>query len=129
MIFDYFRIQKALEEPTGWQGSVGVGNTFVFKDLFAEDGHKITLHKFIAADAEGCFHSHPATAIRWIIEGGYVEEFPDGRTKTIKPGHVGLVYPNMKHRIADLLAHESISLWIRGPKTHEIELTGPGWDK
>lgn len=127
-MFDLTALQEALETPTGWRGSTNDGPTFYEKEIFSKDGHKITLHKMVAADDAGCFHSHPATAIRWIIKGGYVEEYYDGRSVEISEGYIGVVHPNFKHRIHELLEDESISLWIRGPKTHAIELMGDGYN-
>lgn len=126
-MFNLARVYEELEEPTGWRGSLDGRRTFLEKDLFSKDGYKITLHKMIAADDSECFHSHPATAIRWIVKGGYVEELYDGRKKNILEGSISIVRPNTKHRIHSLIEDESISLWIRSPKTHEIELMGSGW--
>ncbi|PHS21726.1 MAG: hypothetical protein COA84_15035 [Robiginitomaculum sp.] len=126
-LFDMAAVNAALENPTGWRGSSPDRAVFFEKFIFAQNGYKIDLHKFVAADEANCFHSHPAVAIRWVISGGYVEEFSDGSFETRMPGYIGLVQPEMTHRIASLLDGESVSLWIRTPKTHEINLVGDGW--
>jgi len=70
------------------------------------------------------FHTHPATAIRIILKGGYVEveRRDDGReVEHVRgPGNVSLVRPQFCHRIARLLDGPSWSLWLRGPITHDV---------
>jgi hypothetical protein len=83
----------------------------------------------VGADLAGCYHTHPAKALRLVLWGGYVEELEDGTRVQWWPGKVGLVRPDLSHRIASLPRGNSYSLWLRGPKTHKIELRGPGWEK
>ena len=127
-LVDREAIRKALESPTGWRGSDPERPTFFEKDLFDGDGYRVCLHRFVAADKPQCFHSHPATAVRMVLIGGYVEEFPDGGTAEILEGHIGVVFPEMAHRVHRVLnGEESVSLWVRGPKTHKTQLIGQGW--
>ncbi len=98
---------------------------FFIKKLVQRLGCTIQLHKFIKADAEGCFHSHPAWAIRIILWGGYVEETKDGCWRTFFPGRIGIVRPEFMHRIGGLRnGQSSWSLWLRGPKVRKIEVEG-----
>lgn len=95
-------------------------------DLF---GCHIDVHKFIKADQQGCFHTHPAYAIRIILKGGYVEEEFEGEYKAWKPGMIGLVAPSYCHRLDRFLKDESVSIWIRGPVIAKTVLKGDGWPK
>lgn len=127
-IFDKEAISAMMQDPSGWRGSSPDRATFFEKDLFEQDGYKLSLHRFVGADQIDCFHSHPAVAIRCILAGGYCEQFPDGTQKCRSPGYAGLIYPETVHRVHSLLdGKESISLWIRMPKSHDIQLVGDGW--
>lgn len=93
---------------------------------------RIDIHKFVASDGEGCFHTHPSWAIRIPFWGGYLEEvFADGVGGTFKvlfPFEVGVVSPSYCHRISALLnGRVSYSLWLRGPICSDVELKGNGW--
>lgn len=101
---DWFRIDKR-------NGAVFTGGRL----LGTTDGFSIWIHKFVDADDEGCFHSHPAWAFRLILKGGYVEQRPDGRYFLYSPGSCGFITPDFEHRIHKLLGPASYSLWIRGP--------------
>jgi hypothetical protein len=112
-----------------WRGNLdGSRCVMLIRHVFAFRGFRLDLHKFVGADSPGCFHSHPAIAIRLVISGGYVEEFDDGSTATRRPGFAGIVRPNDVHRIARLInGRSSWSLWFRFPKSHEVRLVGHGW--
>jgi hypothetical protein len=111
-----------------WRGDLSGNVTMLIKTLARLRGRRLDLHKFIAPDAPGCFHTHPAPALRLIVWGGYVEELEDGTRKTWRPGMAGLVRPELSHRVAALRNQRaSYSLWIRGRKTSQIELRGEGW--
>lgn len=98
---------------------------FFIKKLLRFGGCVIQIHRFVKADAEGCFHSHPAWAIRVILWGGYVEERADGCWRAWSPGMIGVVRPALEHRIAGLRnGRSSWSLWIRGPKVAPINVRG-----
>jgi hypothetical protein len=100
---------------------------------------RVDLHKFVAADDEGCFHTHPAYAIRLVLWGGYVEQAAHDdqesgvlRTEHVwwEPGDIGLVRPELAHRVARLLkGRASYSLWLRGPICADVKLVGDGWAK
>lgn len=101
---------------------------FKIKHILYWRGRRIDLHKMVNADRAGCYHTHPAYAIRWIVWGGYVEELEDGTKKTWMPGMGGLVRPELSHRIDKLLnGRSSYSLWFRGRVFRDILLRGPGW--
>lgn len=111
-----------------WRGSLDGRPTFYSKTLLQFRGRKVCLHKFVGADDPGCFHTHPAHAIRIILWGGYVDELEDGQRKTWRPGRVGRVAPTLSHRAAALINGKcSYSLWLRGPIVATIELHGSGW--
>ena len=114
-----------------WRGDLKGRVVMRIKHLASWRGFKLDLHKFVAADAPGCRHTHPAKALRIVVWGGYVEEVESGPGKldlrTIRPGFIGFVRPELCHRIASLRRKVSYSLWLRWPKTHEIELRGQGW--
>ncbi len=98
---------------------------FYIRKLFQFAGWTVFLHRFVRADAVGCFHSHPAWAIRLILAGGYVEETGDGRWKTWFPGRIGIIRPEFEHRIAGFRnGRASLSLWIRGPRVADINVRG-----
>lgn len=98
---------------------------FFIKKIFRAFGGVVQIHKFVKADAEGCFHTHPAWAIRLVLWGGYVEETGYGRWRTWFPGRFGIVSPSYEHRIAGLRnGRSSWSLWIRGPKVAGINVRG-----
>lgn len=98
---------------------------FFIKKLAQAFGCVVQVHQFVKADAPGCFHSHPAWAIRIVLWGGYVEETGDGRWRTWFPGRVGIVSPDFEHRIGGLRnGRSSWSLWLRGPKIARIGVRG-----
>jgi hypothetical protein len=112
-----------------WRGSFDGRPSMLIKRLLDWRGYRIDLHKFIRADDEGCLHTHPATAIRVVLWGGYVEEIDhrDGRVsyRKLRPGTVGIVRPELCHRIHALLNGRcSYSLWLRGQKRAQIEIIG-----
>lgn len=100
---------------------------------------RVDLHKMVRADDAGCFHTHPAHAIRVVLWGGYVEEVAfeggryrhDGKLTTdqiwIEPGHIGHVPPKYCHRVERLPFGNSYSLWFRAPISADVKLIGPGW--
>ena len=107
-----------------WIGNNDHQIVFHGKRLLSLAGFHVHLHKVVAADGPGCFHSHPAWAIRIVLWGGYVEETMDGRWRTFFPGRIGIVRPQFMHRIGGLRnGRSSWSLWLRGPKIREIEVT------
>lgn len=108
-----------------WRGSLDGRPALLIRVLGAAFGCKVQLHKFIRADDPGCFHTHPATAIRIILWGGYVEELGDGSLRTWRPGMVGIVRPELEHRIASLRNGKcSWSIWLRGRKRAAISMRG-----
>lgn len=123
-------------DPTQWDRWIGHSKqgpiVMLIKELWKDQGCHVDLHRMVGVDMPGCFHTHPALAIRWVREGGYVEElfFRDKPSELVerKPGYVGVVQPYTCHRIHELLnGSYSESLWLRGPVTHPIWLRGPGW--
>lgn len=135
-----------------WIGNDPVGGyetaVLKIKHLVHLFGWRIDLHCFIAADGEGCFHTHPAMAVRVVLCGGYEEEIWDRRpwnpsftclgsiTKRPRdfdlwlPGSVGIIRPEFAHRVHRLAnGKSSYSLWFRGPITHDIHILGPGYDE
>ena len=95
-------------------------------------GRHIDLHKMVASDHPGCFHTHPAYAWRIVLAGGYEEEvmLEGGGTilREIRPGTIERIAPSYCHRIVRLLnLEQSFSLWLRGPVCAKIELRGWGW--
>jgi len=110
---------------TEWRGSTDGRPTLLIKRFASLMGCVVQVHKFVRADDEGCFHTHPAFAIRVILWGGYSEELADGRFVDWRPGRIGLVRPELEHRIHALLnGQSSWSLWLRGPKVAPIRLRG-----
>lgn len=113
-----------------WRGDFDGRVVMQIKHLASWRGFKLDLHRFVAADAPGCRHTHPAKAWRLVIWGGYVEEVEVGTTlelRTCSPLFAGMVQPQLCHRIDSLLGKVSYSLWLRWPKSHEVELRGDGW--
>jgi len=97
-----------------------------YKVLASFFGRTIHLHKFVAPDQKGCFHSHPAVAYRVILWGGYVEELKDGEQRAVNPFTISRVTPDLNHRVECLLNGKvAYSLWFRGKKTHKVEITEP----
>lgn len=112
-----------------WRGSNDGRPSMLIKRLFGWRGYRIDLHKFIRVDDLTCFHTHPATAIRIILWGGYTEEIDIGRTlydyRKLRPGMIGIVKPELCHRLHELRNGRcSYSLWLRGPKTHQVTIVG-----
>lgn len=108
-----------------WRGSFDGRPALWIKKLVRAFGCVVQLHKFVRADDPGCFHSHPAWAVRIILRGGYVEETPDGKLIKWLPGNIGIIAPAFEHRICCLLnERESWSLWLRGPKIAAITTRG-----
>ena len=108
-----------------WRGSIDGRPALWIKKLVRLAGCVIQLHKFVRADDPGCFHTHPAYALRIILRGGYVEELGGGRLVEWRPGMIGIVPPHLEHRIHALRnGRESWSLWVRGPKIKPIKVRG-----
>ncbi len=94
---------------------------FWIKKLAKAFGCSVQIHKFVGPDDPGCFHSHPAYAVRIVFRGGYVEETKAGEMIARKPLYVGVIRPEFEHRIDRLLnGSESWSLWLRGPRIAKI---------
>lgn len=111
-----------------WRGAMDGRPTLWVRHLLCGFGRHVDLHKMVAPDDEGCFHTHPAYAIRIILWGGYAEELENGIIVTWKPGQVGIVRPECSHRIAWLRnGLASYSLWIRFKKRAKVYLRGDGW--
>jgi len=111
-----------------WRGGLDGKPTMHEKHLLHYLGRRVDLHKMVAVDGVDCFHTHPAHAIRIILWGGYTEQLEDGTEKTWRPGSIGLVPPDLCHRISSILnTRNSYSLWLRGRKCAPIELRGKGW--
>jgi len=115
-----------------WRGDLAGTPTMFIWHLASFRGYRLDLHKFVGLDGWGCFHTHPATAVRVVLRGGYIEEveIPEGHRREFKhvaAGSISLVRPELAHRIHWLPHGVSWSLWLRGPKTHETQLRGPGW--
>lgn len=111
-----------------WVGSFDGRVTMRVTPLLARWGWRVDLHRFEGVDDPGCYHTHPAWAMRVILRGGYMEEHEDGRREWWWAGRVGLVRPSLSHRVARVEA-PTITLWIRGPKVARIQLRGPGWPR
>lgn len=92
-------------------------------------GCRIDLHKMTGADLLGCYHSHPAHAIRLVLWGGYREYvYGDSRQRVWWPGRIGWITPAFCHRVHALLnGRYSYSLWIRFRVVAPINLVGFGW--
>jgi hypothetical protein len=124
-----------------WRGSLDGRPTFWLKRLLYIPvwkragkwlGCRVDLHKFIGADDDGCFHSHPAWAVRIILWGGYSEEIFKGGMggfyRTWFPGDIGIIRPEFAHRVQGLVnGRSSYSLWLRGPICADVKLLGDGW--
>jgi hypothetical protein len=93
---------------------------------------RINLNKILVSPDEN-FHSHPATAIRIILKGGYKEwEWrADGNhiSRTWRPGMIGVMPPGYRHRIYELLGGPSYTLWLRGVVTSDIWYVADGLEK
>lgn len=113
-----------------WRGNLD-GSVIVMwiKNLISFRGYKLDLHKFVGEDSDDCFHTHPAKAIRFIIRGGYIEEMEGGKLKIWKAGMIGIVNPELSHRVSSIFKGGAYTLWLRFPKTHKAELRGDGWQK
>ena len=112
---------------TDWRGTLDGRAIFWSRTLLEFAGWRVALHRMVGADDPGCFHTHPASALRVILVGGYVEEIEGGQGYAWLPGQFGIVRSDLSHRIARLFGDVSYSLWIRAPKRQAIQLRGPGW--
>lgn len=110
-----------------WRGSLDGRPTMWIKRLASFRGMRLDLHKMVDVDDPGCYHTHPATAVRVILWGGYAEQLESGDTAFWLPGDVGIVRPALAHRVAALNGAVSYSLWLRFRKTAGVELHGSGW--
>lgn len=120
-----------------WRGDLQGNVTMRIKRLASWRGRRVDLHQMIAADAGGCFHTHPARALRIVLWGGYEEEIEGPGSgvhwkhlRPLRPLSMGIVQPELSHRIDRLLnGRVSYSLWLRGRKrVDQIQLRGPGWN-
>lgn len=102
--------------------------TIFIRNILTIGAWKLDWHVIVAPDALEAFHSHPGTAWRLILWGGYVEELFGEHRRLVRwmPLKFGRVLPSLTHRVAHVYGR-SYSLWLRGPKTHETLLVGSGW--
>lgn len=114
-----------------WRGSTDGRPSMYIRRVLSWRGYRIDIHKFVRPDDPLCFHTHPAAAIRVVLWGGYVEQIEQTWLggyflwRKVRPGHVGVVRPNLCHRIDKLLnGRVSYSLWLRGPVTHKVKVRG-----
>jgi len=116
---------------TEWRSDFDGKVTMQIMPLLRWRGRRIDLHRMVGVDSSECFHTHPARAIRIVLWGGYDEEIHAGGNSRLRrscePGLVGLVLPDLAHRISRLHGRVSYSLWLRGRKTDPIWLVGAGW--
>lgn len=115
-----------------WRGDDAGHVVMHVKHLMAWRGRKVDLHCIVAPDAAGCFHTHPANAVRLVMWNGYIEQIEQPqstshRLRDLHGGSASLVAADMSHRIHALPRGMSYSLWLRGRKTREIKLRGPSW--
>lgn len=122
-----------------WRGAHDGRPVLYIKTLASWGEYKLQLHKFVRGDDPGCYHSHPAKALRLILWGGYIEKVllpvhpPSKFISTICIHHkwwplkCGIVRPELVHRIMGLRGGACYTLWLRWPKTHAVELIGDGW--
>lgn len=135
-----------------WVGQSDNGPIVMWiKNLIHFRGFRLDLHKFVGPDGPGCYHTHPAKAIRLVLWNGYKEEVYldcgcdavnqslcqdhsgcigrcfETETKEWRPGMFGWVQPELAHLVKELPRGPSYSLWLRWPVTHKIHLVGPGW--
>jgi hypothetical protein len=110
-----------------WRGGLNGQVTMWIKRLWSWRGFRLDLHKMVGPDDPDCFHTHPAYAVRLVLWGGYVEERADRCWCAWFPGRIGIVRPSLAHRVGGLFFRYSLSLWLRFPKSAEIELIGDGW--
>lgn len=79
---------------------------------------QIAIHRFWKSDDDGGLHDHPW--LFWasrILEGGYTEHLPDGKTALRKPGDFRVRNAWTRHRVE--LPYEGAEVWtlfIMGPK-------------
>lgn len=121
----------------GWIGTTDDNPVFFWTHLASIRGWEIRVHKFVAADMPGCYHTHPAFAFRLVLWGGYeehelIESMSNQYMEAVwndvwTPGRWGFIKPEFCHRIHRLINGPSYSLWIHGPKVAKIELRGTGW--
>lgn len=78
----------------------------------------IKLHQIKRPDSDRCQHNHPWGFIRFILWGGYVEEYgEDNQVQVLRPGTITWCPANFRHRITRLLnGRTSWSLVITGPR-------------
>lgn len=89
------------------------------KHLVHVGGFRIDFHKMVQADPINLFHTHPAASYRFVLSGGYREQYWDyekqcTRIRELTPGYFGRVDPTFCHRVDSLIGEESCSLWLRG---------------
>lgn len=106
-----------------------VGTPYLTRYTLAEvRGVALRLHHFHRPDGDQCCHDHPWWFASLILRGGYVEEFPDGRTQTNRAGRVLWRPIGFAHRVARLLSPDTWTLVLTGPKASEWGfLTRHGW--
>ena len=118
-----------------WRGSFDGRPVMYIKRLLRIGGWRLDLHKFVRADDEGCFHTHPAYALRVVLWGGYEEEVEIGTSALTYhrfwgPLNFGIVQPTYCHRVSKVLnGVSSYSLWLRAPAWYDVQLRGNGWPK
>lgn len=112
-----------------WRGSLDGKKTMWIKRLIQFKGFRLDLHKFVGSDDFECFHSHPAKAFRFVLWGGYIEQFENHLYNRMPMFSFGFIKPETVHRVSKLINGPSYSLWLRWPKTHKVWIVGYGWPK
>lgn len=115
-----------------WVGRSDAGPPIMWmRKLFTLGQWSFFLHLIVGTDHLDCYHTHPATAYRLILWGGYCEELEDDKERVYSrwlPLRFGKVTPDLSHRIHRVYGRRCLTLWIRGPVTHKIKLRGEGWN-
>jgi hypothetical protein len=112
-----------------WRGTMDGRPTMWVRYLIRRGNLRVDIHKIIAADDPECWHTHPALALRLILWRGYIEEMSDGSKRTWRPGMIGLVRPELCHRIDGLRGGASYSIWWQWGRRQMVELHGAGWQR
>jgi len=114
-----------------WRGTTDGHPVFFAKHLIRFPWLRVSVHKIIQADLPGCYHTHPAHAIRIILWGGYQEDCLEDGCRYYKwwlPGMVGWIKPELTHRFQVIRKKCAYTIWIKFKNVAAVKLVGSGWD-
>lgn len=83
-------------------------------------GYSIKIHKILRPDDDRCPHDHPFWFWRFILKGGYMEQYgEDNKIQWVSPWSLSFCPVDFRHRILELPNGPSWTIGLFGRKDRE----------